>query len=75
METPDFSWALRKLREGHRVARMDWEGGYMYVKLQVPDANSKMNLEYIYMWKSDLEVVPWLPTQCDLLSDDWVLAD
>lgn len=50
----------------------------MWLKLQTPDANSKMTLPYIYIEYPvghpaypNGSRVPWLPSQTDLLSKDW----
>lgn len=75
----DFGDALRLLQGGFRVAREGWNGKGMWLALQVPDNHSKMRLPYLYMsvatppaGKADL--VPWLASQTDMLSDDWVLV-
>lgn len=67
-----FDWALKQLIVGRRVARSGWNGKNMWIKLQVPDKNSKMSLPYIYMRTAQAELVPWLASQTDLLSCDWV---
>jgi hypothetical protein len=46
----------------------------MYLALQVPDANSKMTLPYVYMKTVLGDLVPWLCSQTDLLADDWVIV-
>ncbi len=47
----------------------------MWIELQVPEPTSKMTLPYIYMRSADGNLVPWLASQTDLLSDDWMLAE
>lgn len=69
----DFGCALAALRSGKRVCRLNWNGKNMWLELQVPDANSKMTLPYIYMKTADDNLVPWLASQTDLLSDDWAI--
>ena len=54
----DIGSAVRALREGKRVARAGWNGRDMYLKLQVPDAFSKMSLPYVYIRMADAHVVP-----------------
>jgi hypothetical protein len=70
--------ALALLREGRAVARKGWNGKNMWLKLQVPDAHSKMTLPYIYMEYPpghpaypDGCRVPWLASQTDILAEDW----
>lgn len=67
----NFGQALELLKAGHRVARSGWNGKGMWIALQVPDAHSKMSLPYIYMFTADGNLVPWLASQTDVLSDDW----
>ena len=68
----DFGGALQALKSGKRVARSGWNGKGMWLALQVPDAHSKMSLPYIYMSTVDGKLVPWLASQTDLLSEDWL---
>jgi len=74
----DFGYALNALREGRAVCRSGWNGKGMWLKLQVPDENSKMTLPYVYIEYPmghpaypNGSRVPWLASQTDLLSDDW----
>jgi hypothetical protein len=46
----------------------------MWLHLQVPDEHSKMTLPYIYMCTVDGDLVPWLVSQIDILSEDWELV-
>jgi len=77
----DFGAALIALRAGHRVARTGWNGKGMWLKLQVPDENSKMTLPYIYIEYPEGHPaypsgsrVPWLASQTDLLAEDWEIV-
>jgi len=70
----DFGKALHHLRLGQRVGRSGWNGKGMWLQLQTPDANSKMTLPYIYMKTADNNFVPWLASQTDLLTEDWLLV-
>lgn len=70
-----FSTALSHLKSGSRVTRAGWNGKGMYLELQVPDANSKMTLPYIYIKTVDDNFVPWLASQTDLLAEDWQFSD
>ena len=69
----DFGKALIALKERRQIAREGWNGKGMYLELQVPDSGSKMTLPYIYMKTTDGNLVPWLASQTDLLSSDWVI--
>ncbi len=73
----DFGNALRALKRGKKVARTGWNGKDLWIELQVPDANSKMTLPYLFIsYPADHAVypgarVPWLASQTDMLSNDW----
>ena len=77
----DFAVALRELKEGNRVARNGWNGKGLWLELQRPDAHSKMTLPYIFIsYPEDAQNtpgarVPWLPSQTDLLADDWMVVE
>ena len=70
-----FGDALDDLKRGKRVSRLGWNGPGMWIKAQYPDKNSKMTLPYIYMSTVQGDLVPWLASQTDILSEDWVVLD
>lgn len=70
--TMTFGGAIEALKSGDTVARGGWNGKGMYLQLQRPDAHSKMSLPYIYMRTVTGDLVPWLASQTDMLSEDWV---
>lgn len=79
-----FGWALNVLRCGHKVRRRGWNGKGIFIKLQVPDENSKMTSPYIYIDTTGLRsdnaeaprsCVPWLASQTDMLAEDWEIAN
>lgn len=70
----DIGWAVKQMHNGSKVTREGWNGKNMYLALQVPDANSKMSLPYVYIKTVDDKLVPWLCSQTDLLAMDWVIA-
>lgn len=71
MKDMNFGQALALLQAGYAVTRNGWDSG-TWLKLQAPDANSKMTLPYIYMKTAQGDLVPWLASQTDLLSNDWL---
>ncbi len=80
----DFGEALRKLKEGKKVARRGWNGKGIYIEMQIPDEHSKMTLPYIYIVTNGLVtenpnapkgIVPWLASQTDMLYEDWREVD
>ena len=69
----DFGDVVKKMKNrGGRFARAGWNGKNMYIELQVPDEHSKMSLPYIYMRTAQGDLVPWLASQTDMLTDDWM---
>lgn len=74
-ENLNFGQAIEALKEGKRVARQGWNGKGMFLELQVPDSGSKMTLPYIWMKTACENKVPWLASQTDMLSEDWVVIN
>lgn len=77
-----FGNAIELLKQGKRVKRKGWNGRGIFLELQTPDEYSKMTHPYIYIDTTGLETsnpnapkdrVPWLASQTDMLSEDWVL--
>jgi hypothetical protein len=87
--TFSFSAALIHLKDGGRVARAGWNGKGMFLFL-VNGSTFKVNREpllsimgegtevqyhaHIDMKTAQGYVVPWLASQADLLSEDWVMV-
>ena len=69
-----FGEALEAMDQGLRVRRTGWNGQGMWLALQVPDSRSKMRRPYIYMCPVDGLLVPWFPSQTDMLASDWHVA-
>lgn len=83
----NFGQAIEALKEGKKVAREGWNGKGMWLELQVPTESSKMT-NLISTWfvlkvqpnsleikDKDFELVPWLASQADILSEDWVIVE
>jgi len=68
----NFGVAIERLKEGSAVAREGWNGKGQYLDLQVPDEHSKMTLPYIAISTVTGDKVPWLASQTDMLSEDWI---
>ena len=85
--TMDFGQALHLVKNGGRVAREGWNGKGMFIFL-VPGSTFTVNRApllgiypegtevnyhaHIDMRTATGEIVPWLASQSDLLSNDWV---
>lgn len=74
MEECGIGWAIKQMHNGSRVSRAGWNGPGQSLELQVPDANSKMTLPYIFINTVQGGRVPWLASQTDLLASDWQIA-
>lgn len=90
MKERDFQWALSMLKMGNKVARTGWNGKGMFLFL-VPGSTFDVNrapllgiypegtrIQYhshIDMRTAQGYVVPWLASQTDLLTNDWVEAN
>lgn len=79
----NFSEAIKLLKHGFKLRRKGWNGKGIFIELQKPDENSKMTQPYVYIVTSFLQsdntwapkgVVPWAPSQTDLLAEDWEVA-
>ena len=74
-----FGDAIHFLKAGKRVARHGWNGKGMWLEMQRPDEHSKMTLPYLYLSYPNDSVntpgarVPWLASQTDMLSTDWMV--
>ena len=80
----NFGQALEELKNGKKVARKGWNGKGIFVELQMPDEHSKMTHPYIFIDTTGLRTdnpdapknrVPWLASQTDMLSEDWVVVE
>jgi hypothetical protein len=83
-----FSHALELLKEGRPVTRCGWNGKNMFIYL-VPGNEYPAQTEiaknyfgervpygpYIAMKTAQEVVVPWLASQSDMLSGDWMIFE
>lgn len=77
--TPDgFAWALEAMRHGARVARIGWNGRDMWLRIVGPaDGDPSRHPCYpvrAFVQLKDAQgwLVPWQPSQADLLERDWI---
>ena len=71
----DFGEAIRRLKDGHAVARLGWNGKEMYIYLKTwPDTIIDGPFDpCIVMWTAQRRYQPgWLASQPDMLAEDWV---
>lgn len=86
----DFGDAIRAMKSGKRVARDGWNGKGMFLFL-VNGSTFTVNREpllsimgegtqvqyhsHIDMKTAQGYVVPWLASQADMLSEDWIVVE
>ena len=70
-----FEEALHCVKLGYPIQRAGWNGKGLWVKIQRPDENSKMSLPYLYIEYPNGDRCPWLASQTDLLSSDWIVDE
>lgn len=83
----DFNQALIALKVGRKVARKGWNDKGMFLLYIDPYHNDQYKVEekhetivgtlfpYIAIKTTDNKIVPWLPTQMDLLAEDWEVIE
>lgn len=83
----DFGFVIQELKLGRKLTRSGWNGKGMWIELQRPTELSKMTRPYILMClpkgstnqfgneAKELDMVPWLASQTDLLANDWVVVE
>jgi len=79
-----FGVALIELRNGNKIARIGWNGKEMFIfdiprgswnfETDVSDVDGLTALSFICMKTADYKLVPWSPSQIDLISNDWVIV-
>jgi hypothetical protein len=73
-----WSEAQQRMEMAWAVSREGWNGKGMWIRLQRPDAGSKMTEPYFYIeypkghpaYPNGCRV-PWFPSQTDLMASDW----
>ena len=81
----DFGKAIEAMKAGKKVARSGWNGKGMWLGLVVDtwaiafevegDIQKYENHPYIVMKTVDGKIVPWLASQTDILSEDWMIVE
>jgi len=86
----NFGQALAALKEGKKVSREGWNGKGMFVFLVqgsvfkvnrppllgiYPEGTEVKYHAHIDMKTADGQIVPWLASQTDVLSEDWGVVE
>lgn len=77
-ETMDFDSAILNLKEHYKVVRKGWNGKEMYITL-IPAGNAMYQgydmQNCIGMKTADNKMQPgWVPSQADMLAEDWIVV-
>lgn len=86
LKEQSFSSALDALKNGKRITREGWNGRNMWLRYYDPYADKEFPitehepcegtpLPWIGMKTADRKFVPWLASQTDLLSNDWIIIN
>jgi len=71
----NFGQAIEMLKEGKKVARAGWNGKGMYLEyVPAQDYSFSEMLPFIAMKTVQGSFVPWLASQTDMLSEDWMVV-
>ena len=83
----DFGTAIRYVKHGKKVQRVNWNGKNQYIELAtcVSYKNAQgeiVNVDHVSMGNNAIAFVGtsgvqlgWLASQADILSEDWKLVD
>ena len=79
METRGIGWAIKQMRNGQQVLRRLWLGHEMYLKLvpgyrgtgKCDPGGLREHLPYIGVKIPGNKFAPWIPSQAELLAEDW----
>lgn len=67
----NFGESFEKAKCGAGMRLLHWNEDVV-IKAQFPDENSKMTAPYLYL-ESRHGKVPWIPTQIEMFSEEWVV--
>lgn len=67
-----FGDALKLVRKGMGMRLPTWNED-VTIYAQIPDAHSKMTAPYLYV-NSRYGNVPWIPTQIEIFSENWMVT-
>lgn len=71
-----FSEALAAAKDMKTIAREGWNGKGQFV-FMIPgnELEGQKFLPYLALSNVQGDIVPWLPSQGDLMGDDWVIEE
>lgn len=66
----NFGKAYSAMEMGAAMRRAAWGDSTVALRMQKPDANSLMTVQYTYL-ANDVDRMPYHPSFADLAADDW----
>jgi hypothetical protein len=68
-----FGLAVEAMNKGLKVRLPHWSTD-VFISMQFPDEHSKMTHKYMYV-TSRFGRIPWIPTQIEMLAENWQIVD
>lgn len=80
-----FGHAIELIKEGFKLARKGWNGNGMYIEYVAAEDWNSISLErpgfadelkprpWLGIKTVDDQFMPWVPSQSDVLAEDWVI--
>lgn len=74
-----FSVALHQMKLGYPIQRVGWNGKGLWVSLfrkndPAEGIHTDMTMDYAFIRYPDGSTCPWVPSQSDMLAEDWVIG-
>lgn len=70
-----FSIALEISQMGFSIQREGWNGKGLIVKYHEPKKDSGITEKFMTITYPDGRVIPWVPSQSDMMADDWFVVE
>lgn len=76
-----FGLAVEAAKKGCRICRKGWNGKGMWLRIVIPGGDNTEfdmgmeNLPYFELKTVDNKLVPWQPSQTDILAEDWMIVE
>lgn len=58
-----------------KFTRLEWNNKDIYVSLQIHNNYNETDKPYLYISLKDNQLVPYIPSQSDILASDWYLVN
>lgn len=72
IETYSFSAALELMKLERKMSRLNWNKSGQYASVVYPAPDEFLQKPYFFLFNAQKERVMWVPSNSDLLADDWV---